>query len=149
MKFAFLILGDFCPETDRAAIHGGAAQMRGVSTLEDACAAARELLEQGVGCIELCGAFGPDGARRIIEATGNRIPVGYVTHLPEQEAVYRAAFPNDLPERRSERPREGAALLGRTPFLSSGEPGFQRRFSIPLYNDLRCHALKWNRGGQP
>ena len=56
MKFAFLILGDFCPETDRAAIHGGAAQMRGVSTLEDACAAARELLEQGVGCIELCGA---------------------------------------------------------------------------------------------
>ena len=88
MKFAFLILGDFCPETDRAAIHGGAAQMRGVSTLEDACAAARELLEQGVG-------FGPDGARRIIEATGNRIPVGYVTHLPEQEAVYRAAFPND------------------------------------------------------
>ena len=27
MKFAFLILGDFRPETDRAAIHGGAAQM--------------------------------------------------------------------------------------------------------------------------
>ena len=75
MKFAFLILGDFRPEADRAAIHGGAAQMRGVSTLEGAC--------------------GPDGARRIIEATGNRIPVGYVTHLPEQEAVYRAAFPND------------------------------------------------------
>ena len=47
MKFAFLILGDFCPETDRAAIHGGAAQMRGVSTLEGACAAAQELLEQG------------------------------------------------------------------------------------------------------
>ena len=52
MKFAFLILGDFRPETDRAAIHGGAAQMRGVSTLEGACAAAQELLEQGVGCIE-------------------------------------------------------------------------------------------------
>ncbi|MFQ9915328.1 MAG: hypothetical protein ACLRWQ_01945 [Flavonifractor plautii] len=43
--------GGLLPETDRAAIHGGAAQMRGVSTLEDACAAARELLEQGVGCI--------------------------------------------------------------------------------------------------
>ena len=53
MKFAFLILGDFRPEADRAAIHGGAAQMRGVSTLEGACAAAQELLEQGVGCIEL------------------------------------------------------------------------------------------------
>ena len=71
---------------------------RGVTTPEEAAAFLerdRELLEQGVGCIELCGAFGPDGARRIIEATGNRIPVGYVTHLPEQEAVYRAAFPND------------------------------------------------------
>ena len=69
--------------------------MRGVATLEDGCAAARGLLGQGVGCIGLGGACGPDGARRIIEATGNRIPVGYVTHLPEQEAVYRAAFPND------------------------------------------------------
>ena len=96
MKFAFLILGDFRPEADRAAIHGGAAQMRGVSTLEDACAAARELLEKtNMRMYEVCDAFGPDGARRIIEATENRIPVGYVTHLPEQEAVYRAAFPND------------------------------------------------------
>ena len=94
MKFAFLILGDFRPEADRAAIHGGAAQMRGVSTLEDACAAARELLEQGVGCIELCGAFGPDGARRIIEATENRIPVGYVTHLLSPMPD-RSGAPND------------------------------------------------------
>ena len=43
----------------------------------------------------ILGDFRPEAARRIIEATGNRIPVGYVTHLPEQEAVYRAAFPND------------------------------------------------------
>ena len=92
MKFAFLILGDFCPETDRAAIHGGAAQMRGVSTLEDACAAARELLEQGVGCIELCGAFGEAGARRVMQATGGRIPVGYVTHAAEMDPVFEAAF---------------------------------------------------------
>jgi len=49
MKFAFLILGDFRPEADRAAIHGGAAQMRGVSTLEGACAAAQELLEDHRG----------------------------------------------------------------------------------------------------
>ena len=39
------------------------------------------------------GAFGSEDAREIIRATGNRIPVGYVTHLPEQEEVYRAAFP--------------------------------------------------------
>ena len=61
-----------------------------------------------------------------------------------QAAAIAAALEQNVNEM-----REGAALLGRTPFLSSGEPGFQRRFSIPLYNDLRCHALKWNRGGQP
>ena len=34
----------------------------------------------------------------MIEATGNRIPVGYVTHLPEQDEIYRAAFPADEKE---------------------------------------------------
>lgn len=92
MKFAFLILGDFCATEDRAEIHHGSARMIGVSTLDEACQAARELYEEGVGCIELCGAFGPDGARRIIEVTENKIPVGYVTHLPEQEEIYQAAF---------------------------------------------------------
>ena len=56
---------------------------------------ARALAEEGIGCIELCGAFGPDGARQVIEATGGRIPVGYVTHFPEQDPLFRAAFPND------------------------------------------------------
>ena len=92
MKFAFLILGDFRATEDRAEIHHGSARMIGVSTLDEACQAARELYEEGVGCIELCGAFGPDGARRIIEVTENKIPVGYVTHLPEQEEIYQAAF---------------------------------------------------------
>ena len=53
----------------------------------------RELYkEEGIGCIELCGAFGPEGAKKIIEATDNKIPVGFVTHLPEQEEIYKAAF---------------------------------------------------------
>ena len=45
-----------------------------------------------MGCIELCGAFGEEGARAVIEATKNRIPIGYVTHLPEQDNVYEAVF---------------------------------------------------------
>ena len=59
---------------------------------EEAAAAARALCAEGAGCIELCGAFGPEGARAVAEATGNRIPVGYITHLPEQDALYRAVF---------------------------------------------------------
>ena len=92
MKFAFLIMGDFHYADDRASIRDGAAQIVGVANLEEAAAAARALRAEGAGCIELCGAFGPEGARAVAEATGNRIPVGYITHLPEQDALYRAVF---------------------------------------------------------
>ena len=95
MKFAFLIMGDFDVRQDYAAIHGGDACIVGVADIEQACAAAQRLHHAGVGCIELCGAFGPDGARQVIEATGGRIPVGYVTHFPEQDPLFRAAFPDD------------------------------------------------------
>lgn len=93
MRFAFILMGAFDAERDRAAIGGGAAEIAGVSNLEEACAAAKRLCASGVGCIELCGAFGSAGARAVIEATGNRIPVGYVTHLPEQDDLYARAFP--------------------------------------------------------
>ncbi len=92
MQFAFLILGDFDMQSDRAAIHSGTARIIGVASLQQACAVARELCGQGVDCIELCGAFGPEGAERVVRATGGQIPVGYVTHLPEQDSLYRRVF---------------------------------------------------------
>lgn len=87
MKFAFLIMGDF-----HAEIRNGDAQIIGVADLKEAIGVARRLQEEGIDCIELCGAFGEAGARAIIRATDNRLPVGYITHLPEQDDVYRAAF---------------------------------------------------------
>ena len=39
------------------------------------------------------GAFGSEDVWEIIRATGGRLPGGYVTLLPEQKEVYRAAFP--------------------------------------------------------
>ena len=94
MKFAFLILGNnFDSKKDRAVIHNGIARIIGVPNIQEAAEAARELYkEEGIGCIELCGAFGPEGAKKIIEATDNKIPVGFVTHLPEQEEIHKAAF---------------------------------------------------------
>lgn len=92
MLFAFLVMGNYDSTRDRAAVHGGDTRMIGVKNLDDACGAARELLKEGVSCIELCGAFGPDGARRIIEATGGKIPVGYVTHFPEQDELFDRVF---------------------------------------------------------
>ena len=92
MKFAFIIMGGFDSKTDRADIRGGEAQIIGVSSVQEACDAASVLKAQGVGCIELCGAFGEEGARAVIDATGNSVPVGYVCHLPEQDILFAEAF---------------------------------------------------------
>ncbi|MGP1459326.1 MAG: DUF6506 family protein [Treponema sp.] len=92
MKFAFLILGDFAGKGEKAAVCTGAAQIVAVSDMDAAVTAAKNLVAEGVGCIELCGAFGKDGAQKIIRATGNTVPVGYVTHLPEQDGLFAEAF---------------------------------------------------------
>lgn len=92
MKFAFLIMGNFTSEVDSASIHGGTAQIIGVESIRDASTVARKLYEDGIDCIELCGAFGADGAKKIIEVTENKVPVGYITHLREQDEIYRSVF---------------------------------------------------------
>ena len=55
-----------------------------LSNIEDACMVAKKLKTDGIDCIELCGAFGEAGAKAIIEATGNTLPIGYITHLPDK-----------------------------------------------------------------
>ena len=92
MTFAYLVMGPFDSRTDRAAIHDGMVQVIGVADVQDAIAVAKELQEQGISCIELCGAFGPENAKKIIDATGNTIPIGFASHLTEQEALYQATF---------------------------------------------------------
>jgi len=92
MKFAFIIMGKFDRHEDKAIIHNGTAQIIGVSNLDEACITAKKLYEEGIDCIELCGAFGEEGTKKIIDATQNKIPIGYVTHLPEQDEVYNSAF---------------------------------------------------------
>ena len=92
MKFAFLIMGNFAPAKDSASIGNDTAQIIGVSSIRHACEVAETLIESGIDCIELCGAFGATGARAVIDFTRNRVPVGYVTHLPEQDELYKAVF---------------------------------------------------------
>lgn len=92
MRFAYIIMGDFGSGTKRAKTANGKAVMIGVSDIAEAVICARELADSGIGCIELCGAFGESGAKAIIEATENKIPVGYVTHLPEQNDIYASVF---------------------------------------------------------
>lgn len=61
-RCAFLIMHpDFSSRIDRASIHSGDATIIGVSSIDDACCMAVELKEEGIGCIELCGAFAEEG----------------------------------------------------------------------------------------
>lgn len=93
MRFAYLVMGSaYDSRLDRAQIGDGAMRLVGVCSIEDACIVAEELRADGIDCIELCGAFGENGAKRVIEATQNQIPIGYITHLPEQDEIYRTAF---------------------------------------------------------
>ena len=96
MKFAFLIMDKtFDSKTDKAFIHNGTSQIIGVSNIEEACEIAKKLKNEGIDCIELCGAFKEEGARKIIEATENKIAVGFVVHLEEQNDIYKELFGNE------------------------------------------------------
>lgn len=58
-----------------------------VNNPEEAIVKAKELAASGVGAIEVCGAFGAELAGRIIEATENKIPIGYVAFFPSQNEI--------------------------------------------------------------
>ena len=94
MRYAFLIMGELDARRDRACLPGDTIEMIGVADLGQACEVAQSLERAGIDCIELCGAFGEAGARAVIEATGGRIPVGFVIHLPEQDDLFAKVFPN-------------------------------------------------------
>ena len=70
-RFAFFVMsGDYRPEKIHArfSIPGCETLLYGVPSVEAACALARRLAADGtVPRIELCGAFGPEGARQVIQ----------------------------------------------------------------------------------
>lgn len=93
MKFAYFILGSsFDPARDRASIGDGKATIVGVPSIEVACEVARELADDGIAAIDVCGGFREEGARRLIEATGGRVCICPAHHLPEQEELNRSLF---------------------------------------------------------
>lgn len=56
--------------------------MVGVKDLDDACAQAKKLVDAGaVQKIELCGAFGKEGAQAIRNAVGDGVIVSYIVNL--------------------------------------------------------------------
>ena len=58
-----------------------------VNSPEQAVQMAKKLAEQGFGAIEVCGAFGEELARKMYEATGNKVSVGYIVCPPDQKEL--------------------------------------------------------------
>lgn len=91
--FAFLIKSpEFSSSEDIAYIHDRQAAIIGVRDIDDAVSAAVKLKNEGITCIEVCGAFTEDEVRKLIEATDGQIPIGYVTHLKAQDKLFRKTF---------------------------------------------------------
>lgn len=94
-KFAFLLMGkDFDTSKDTAVFETPAATCHifTVNSPEDGLKRAIACAEEGFGAIELCGAFGEEGADAIFRATGEKVAVGYVTHDPKQDSLFAAFF---------------------------------------------------------
>ncbi|MGI5894110.1 MAG: DUF6506 family protein [Candidatus Merdivicinus sp.] len=94
-KFAFILMGgDFHPEKDTACFEtpGGITSIFTVRSLQEAEKRAIECAAEGYGVIELCGAFGEEGASKIREATNDKIGVGYVIHDPAQDDIFAEFF---------------------------------------------------------
>lgn len=94
-KFAFIFMcRGFNHEKQNALINhnGTEVSVYGVDSLEEAVELSKKLLRENVKLIELCGAFCEDGARKIIEATDNKVAVGFVTHSESEEEKFKALF---------------------------------------------------------
>lgn len=63
-----------------------------VNNIEETFDLAVKLKEDGVGAIELCGAFGKDNAEKIIRLCDNKVAIGYVTHNKEQDFLFNKFF---------------------------------------------------------
>ncbi|MFK0258718.1 DUF6506 family protein [Streptomyces sp. NPDC090445] len=70
-----------------------------VPAASDAVEVARLLVDEGVTLIELCGGFTLHDASRVMEAVGDRVPVGHVTFAADAApgvAAYAAAFQSQI-----------------------------------------------------
>ncbi len=65
----------------------------GVGSVEEGCRVAKELVENGCQLIELCGGFGEEGAKRVVEAIGDAVPVAYCVYFPGGEERMKKLYP--------------------------------------------------------
>jgi len=96
IPYLFIFLTPGCdPAVHRSVMDTpeGAVTVVGVSDVAQACEVAAAAAAGGEARFaELCGAFGEEGCRQVMAAAGGRLPVGYVTYFPEEQAKVDALF---------------------------------------------------------
>lgn len=92
--YAFVLLGDYDSTKNRMEIKNDhmSTLLCMVRTFEEAKQCVQELYEQGVGAIELCGAFGKEKAAVLAELTHHEVAIGYVVHDKEMDSLFAAFF---------------------------------------------------------
>lgn len=94
-KFAFLLMGPHYDPSQHQAVFETERQFTYIYTVKDfeqARQKVQELMHEGVGAIELCGAFGKEGAQELTQLTQNKIAIGYIVHDPSQDSLFDAFF---------------------------------------------------------
>ena len=51
-------------------------------------------VKEGFGVVELCGGFGVEKARELIELSENKIGISYAVHFSEQDDMFAKFFGN-------------------------------------------------------
>ncbi|MBL8021054.1 MAG: hypothetical protein JNM27_15390 [Leptospirales bacterium] len=87
-KFGFIVTGDNFVQTQGT--EKFFMKVVGVARPEQGIEAAKQMVQEGIQLIELCGGFSPVWAGKIIEAIDYKVPVGVVAYGPESiDSMYR------------------------------------------------------------
>lgn len=81
LKAAFIFVApEADPSNHKAVIPTPMVELHvvGVKNYDEACKVAKELVDQGISAIELCGGFGNKGVAKVVDAVNHKIPVGVV-----------------------------------------------------------------------
>lgn len=95
--FIYLGTGTEDPAKDRAVIDRGGLKTTivAVPDRESAVDVAKELVDGGAQSLELCGGIGMLAAAKVIEAVGDRVPVGLVSYSVESLHGLGRLFPEE------------------------------------------------------
>ena len=86
-RYGFIVKSaglDFFKHHARLASEDFNMSISGVSSVEEACLVAQEMITKRVQLIEMCGGFTPEDAQIVRDAINDHIPVGVVQYTDEE-----------------------------------------------------------------